>query len=591
MKELEYPFDSDNILKKKRSLKKELLKKEGLIKKRIAILCGSTVGDLQDIIELFLLNQGILPIFWQGQYDRLYEEALFPPDELKNFSPDLIYIHTSVRNIKDFPELSDRSEDIKHKVDSVINYYGQIWQSLNQQFHCPIIQNNFEELPYRVLGNADAWYNGGGIRYINQLNMAIAGEIEQCDYVFLNDLHYQASWFGLEQWFDQSIWYAYKYPFSLKAIPLVAFNIANIIKSLYGKNKKALVLDLDNTLWGGVIGDVGVDNIKLGIETPKGMAFSEFQSYIKKLSKLGIALNICSKNEKEIAKTGFDHPASILKYDDFIIPKINWDNKDANIELIAKELNILPESIVFLDDNPAERELVEKSIPGISVPKLLAPEKYLQVLDKSGFFEVTTLSNDDKKRNEYYKANIERQQLLVQFKDYTEYLTSLEMTTHMAPFGPSNIERIVQLINKTNQFNLTTKRYSMEDVKEYLKNRNITLCADLQDKFGDNGIVSCLMGKIKDDELHIDLWIMSCRVFKRNLEYAVFDTLIKKCLEFNIKKIYGYYFKTAKNHLVESFYEQLGFSVCEKDDSHGIFEFTVSKEYENKNLVMEVNYE
>lgn len=591
MKELEYPFDAKKILRHRKQIKKNFNTEKGYLTKKVAILSGSTVGEFQNILELFLLNNGIKPIFWQGQYNRYYEESVFENAELLNFQPDIVYLHTSIKNITQFPNGTEDEKTVDEMLENEYGKYVQIWESLLQKLKCPIIQNNFEALPYRLLGNADFYQVNGNINYVNKLNMKFAEAALHYNNLFINDLNYEASFFGLNRWFDQNNWYLYKYPFSLEAIPLVAFNISNIIKSLFGKNKKLLILDLDNTLWGGVIGEVGAENIKIGIETAEGMAYTDFQNYIKALSQNGIMLSVCSKNDFSIAKEGFSNPACILSLDDFLSFKANWKNKDENIKEIIKEINIMPDSAVFIDDNPSERALIKQTLPEVSVLDIDSPSEYVDFLDKQGFFETTLISQDDKKRNEYYKANIKRENLKSSYTDYQEYLKSLSMKLSINDIKPDNIERVVQLINKTNQFNLTTYRYTYDDVLTYIKDNTINIVGKLSDKFGENGIITCMMASIKNDMAYIDLWIMSCRVFKRDLEKAIFDVLVSKCKEKNIKVIRGFYFKTKKNAFVEHLYEDLGFEVIEQDNEHGIYEYTIENDYKNLNTVMEVSYE
>lgn len=590
--ELLYPFDSAYILQRKKALKRQLLEEnDNWLEKKIAILSGSTVGEMKNILELFLLNQGIRPVFYEGQYNRFYEEVMFEMDGLVDFAPDMVYIHTSNKNIISYPEIAEPSNQIKMRIEETYGRFEQVWEKIRAVLHCPVIQNNFEMLSYRVLGNRDAYEESGAQCYIRRLNELFYQYAAEHTDFYINDLNYEASCFGLDAWADNSMWYMYKYPFALDAIPLVAHNISNIIKSVYGKNKKALALDLDNTLWGGVIGDDGVENIRLGIETPEGMAFSEFQKYIKNLAQMGILLNICSKNEEETAKGGFSHGSSELREEDFIIIKANWQNKDENIHALAYELNIGEDAIVFVDDNPVERGLVKENCKA-AVPELGAPETYLKRLDRSGFFECTVLSEDDKKRSEYYRTNAVRQQAAETFTDYKKYLEELQMASHIDSFRVGNIQRVTQLINKTNQFNLTTKRYTQEEVEQYASRKDtITLCGDLIDKYGDNGIVTALMASADTEDsqvIQIDLWIMSCRVLKRDLEQAVFDELVFTCQNRGVKKIRGFYFKTRKNSLVENLYEQLGFCLKEKDDGHSVWEYDIPVTYEPINTVMEI---
>ncbi|MCR4636538.1 MAG: HAD-IIIC family phosphatase [Butyrivibrio sp.] len=596
MQELEYPFDGNYIMKKSKSLKKTLLA-DGTkrITKKIAVLGGSTTHDIIRILELFLLNYGIEPIFYESEYGQYYQDAFFPGEDLSNFKPDIIYIHTSNRNIKEYPTLEDSDEVVETKLNSTFRHFESVWQKLNQTYHCPIIQNNFEAPFFRLLGNRDVYDIHGRLSFINRLNEKFSEYARKCSAegtsFFINDINYLSSCYGLDEWSDPMAWHMYKYALCIPAIPTLSYNIANIIKSIFGKNKKGLVLDLDNTLWGGVIGDDGVDGIEIGQETNLGQVYLEFQDYIKMQKDLGIVLTVDSKNERENALAGLNHPAGKLKEDDFVLIKANWDPKSENLKAIAAELNVLPESLVFVDDNPAEREIVKKQLPGTRTPEMDSPEHYIRILDHSGFFEATLISEDDKKRNEMYKANIQRASLEESFSDYGEYLKSLEMTADIAPFEKMYMPRIAQLTNKSNQFNLTTKRYTQDDIEQAAADQaNITLYGRLKDKFGDNGIVSLVIGNIRDNsdtcdkELHIDLWLMSCRVLKRDMEFAMMDALVAKAKEKGIKTIYGYYYPTAKNKMVKDFYLLQGFEKDgEDEEGNATFSFRIPDVYENKN--------
>ncbi len=382
----------------------------------------------------------------------------------------------------------------------------------------------------------------------------------------------------------------YKYALSMEAIPTLSHNLSNIIKSVYGKNKKALALDLDNTLWGGIVGDDGVENLEIGPETSMGQVYSEFQSYIKLQKDIGVILNVVSKNDHENAIAGLKHPDSILSPDDFIEIKANWDPKSKNLEEMAKELNLLPESFVFVDDNPAEREIVSKQVGCVS-PEIGSVEDYIRIIDRSGFFEVTELSADDRKRNEMYKENAVRLKFEQSFSDYGEYLESLEMKGTIRGFEPIYLDRIAQLTNKSNQFNLTTKRYTRAEIEEVKESPDyIDLYGKLEDKFGDNGVVSVVIGKIFEDVLNMELWIMSCRVLKRDMEFAMMDELVRQASLKGIKKIFGYYYPTAKNNMVKNFYEQMGFSFVSEDEDHNtVWCFEVRDDYKAQNRWISVN--
>lgn len=589
---LEYPFDCDYIIKKKRSIKRQLLKEiqeTKTIKKKIAILGGSTTKDIKDCLELFLLNEGIESIFYESEYNQYFQDAMFPNSELEKFDPDIIYIHTSNRNISDFPEITDSIETIEEKLNKLYLHFEGIWERLRKLYACPIIQNNMELPYYRIMGNKEASDFRGRINFIERINEKFYTYAREHENFYINDIHYLSACYGLDQWSDPFYWHMYKYALCVPAIPVLASNIAHLIKAIYGKNKKAFVLDLDNTLWGGVIGDDGVELLEIGQETSLGQAYHEFQKYIKAQKDMGVLLNICSKNEEENAVAGLNHPDSILKPEDFIVIKANWKPKSQNLAEIAEELNLLPESLVFVDDNPAEREIVKQQMEMVAVPDISTVEYYIKEIDRHGYFEITNLSADDLERNQMYKANAERAKIRASFENYTEYLLSLKMNAVIRSFKIVYLSRIAQLTNKSNQFNLTTKRYSQIEIERIARDESyITLYGKLEDKFGDNGIVSIVIGKIKENICHIDLWLMSCRVLKREMEFAMMDEFVRKCRQnkHKIKEIKGYYYPTAKNKMVENFYELQGF-IKESEDIEGNTVWRLAIEnYENKNHVI-----
>ncbi len=588
---LEYPFDGTYILQKKRSIKRELIANGNFINKKIAIMSGSTVGDIKNILELFLLKNGIMPEFYIGGYALYYENIVFDEGELASFSPDIIYIHTSGQNITQRPTPTDSADDVAQKLNDTFAHFSAVWGAA-KKFGCPVIQNNFELPFYRVMGNADATAPQGFVNFTNKLNAKFAQYAEENDNFFINDIHYLSAMCGIEKWFSPTTWYAYKYCVDTPHIATLCHSVSNIIKSIFGKNKKCAVLDLDNTLWGGIIGDDGPQGIALGNETPTGMAYSEFQQYLKQLSSTGVLLSVCSKNEEKNALEGFERDDSVLRRDDFTSFKANWEPKHLNIAEIAKEINIGLDSLVFIDDNPAEREIVRSELGEVAVPEVSAVEMYISAIDKAGYFEVTSLSEDDKRRGEMYKQNSQRAALQQTFGDYSDYLRSLNQTADIGSFTAEHAERITQLINKTNQFNLTTRRYTAAEVSTIIgSNDYITLYGRLVDKFGDNGIVTAVIAKINGAEANIDLWIMSCRTFKRHLEFAMFDTLVELCKTKGVKRINGQYIPTQKNLLVNDFYGKISFDLLSEDDSgKKLFSFTAFDNYKNLNEVIEITH-
>lgn len=569
MKELEYPFDSAYIMKKRRSLKKALLADgSARVKKKIAVLGGSTTNDIVTVMELFLLNNGIEPTFYQSEYAQYWQDAMFPGEELASFEPDIVFIHTTNRNITAYPQITDSRDDVLALLGSEFERFKKMWEAVSARFKCPIIQNNFELPLFRLMGNKDSSDYRGRERFISRLNEMFYDYADTTPNFYINDINYISASYGLDEWSNPLFWNMYKYALCFDAIPDFAFNTANIIKSVFGKNKKALALDLDNTLWGGVVGDDGVEHIQIGQETGVSQSYYEFQSYLKAQRQLGVMLTVCSKNDEENAIAGLEHPEGALKPDDFIIIKANWENKDRNIADTAAQLNILPDSIVFVDDNPAERAIVRAQLPGVAVPEMDGVENYIKTLDRSGFFDITTFSDDDLKRNDMYKANVERAAQQAAFENYEDYLLSLDMDAVIDDFTPMYIERITQLSNKSNQFNVTTKRYTTAEMEAvFASGEYIRLYGKLIDKFGDNGVVSVVIGKKDGETLNMELWLMSCRVLKRDMEFAMLDTLVKKCREQGIKTIKGYYYPTAKNKMVKELYGTFGFDKISEDET------------------------
>ncbi len=586
-----YPFDPQYLVRNKRAIKRELKGREGLIKKRIALLSGTTIGEIKGILELFLLDNGIEPEFFTGEYGRFYEDVVFDDggaDSLSAFKPDVIYIHTSVHNLREMPRAGEGEDACSAALDAAFERFCRVW-SAAERYHCPVIQDNFEYPAVRVMGNFEAVSPSGKVRFVRKLNERIADYAYTHSGFYVNDLNYLSARYGVDRFCDPTFYSAYKYSVSPDCVPILCHSVASIVKSLFGKNKKALMLDLDNTLWKGVIGDDGVEGIKLGIELPEGMAYSELQGYAKELSGVGVVLGVCSKNEEDAAKSGFTHPSSVLKAEDFSTFKANWDPKPLNLKRSAEDLNLGVDSFVFVDDNPAEREIVRGAGLGVETPEIDCPETYARTVADAGYFEITSLSADDLKRAEMYRENSLRAQQQAAFSDYGDYLRSLEMKGYIEPFSEGALERITQLANKTNQFNLTTRRYTEDEMRERMNDPSVVaISGRLIDKFGDNGIVSELIATPDGDALDIELWIMSCRVFKRGLEDAMFDELVRAAKALGIKRLTGRYLKTAKNAVVSGLYGTMGFTETSRDGDDTFWEYHIPGDYRSRNEYIEV---
>ena len=560
-----YPYDKDLLMRKQKSIRRELLVRTDVdyIDKRIAVLCGSTVDDIKNILELFLLDAGIRPQFYQSEYNKFYEDAVFGNAELDEFQPDIIIVFTSMVNIIERPALGDGYDEVKEKLRMEMGRFTRIWEELTKKFPAAVIIQNNMDLSYETgLGSLDAAEHYGLTRFIESLNRDFADYAVSHENFFLHDLHGLAARIGLLKWHDRFQYYAYKLAMNYDVIPEVSLGLAKIIKGFLGKNKKCLVLDLDNTLWGGIIGDDGMEHIEIGHETPTAEAYTAFQEYVLKLKERGVILAVCSKNEEDIAKSGFNHPDSVLHVEDFVSFHANWKPKNINLRIIAEEINIGTDSLVFIDDNPAERQLVRDTMPEVAVPEVDPVDvfSYIRAIEGAGFFEPVTISEDDRKRNESYRGNIQRRSLEESMQTYDDFLQSLEMEAEIDDFRSVYYDRIAQLTNKSNQFNLTTRRYTRADIEQMANDQHyITLYGRLRDKFGDNGLISVVIGEKIDDSLHIRLWLMSCRVLKRGMEQMMLDALAARAAADGCKELIGYYYKTAKNKMVSDLYAVFGF--------------------------------
>jgi FkbH-like protein len=562
LKTLRYPVSLAEILRKRQALKKELLKQTNLVPTRIAILGGSTTTEIKSMLELFLLGHGIEPTFYESGYNRYLEDVEFENPDLWNFKPSIVFIHTTWHNISEFPPLMEGESEVEERVRREMARFESLWEKIHTGLGALVIQNNFDLPRLRPLGNLEGSESFGRVNFVMRLNAEFANYARKHSRFLINDIHYLSAQVGQAAWFRNSYWYNFHMALSPTGTLALAQNLAAIVKAVYGKSKKCLVLDLDNTLWGGVIGDDGLQNIILGKDHAMGEVFLDFQRYVKNLQQRGILLAVCSKNDVDNSKEGFSHPDSILKLEDFSVFKANWNPKPENIREIAAELNVGLDSMVFVDDNPAERALVEEQLPEVAVPNVGTDvSAFAEILEHERYFEVDKVVQDDLSRSAYYSSNAERSSAQARFSNYGEYLTSLEMTAEIAPFAPVYLERIAQLINKTNQFNLTTKRYTSGEVETIAQDSAfVTLYGRLTDKFGDNGLVSVLIGKVLDQTLEVDLWLMSCRVLKREMEFAMFDALVERCQTLGIRKIVGVYIPSKKNGLVAGHYASLGFS-------------------------------
>lgn len=566
---LSYPFDVALLGRKRRSLVAELAKRPMAADVRVALLGGSTTSSLKDFLELFLLDAGLRPTFYESEYNKFEEDVLLDDAALVAFAPQIAVVHTTWMNARG-PAGQESEQASDERAKQELARFEAIWAKL-ASLGCTIIQNNFDFPLERSLGHLDGTSESGLSHFLRRMNLEFARAAKRHPRLLINDIAYLSALVGLDRWHDRSYWYSYKLAVSPAATVTLAHNVAALIRAVFGRTRKCLVLDLDNTMWGGVIGDDGLGGIRLGKETPQGEAFTAFQAYCLELKKRGVLLAVCSKNEPANAQEGFTHPDSVLKLEDFAAFKASWNPKHDAIVEISHELNIGLDSFVFVDDNPVEREIVSAQLPMVAVPDVGSdPSRYIELLDRQLYFEPLGISADDVKRTEMYASNVQRNLALATFATYGDFLDSLLMRAEIGPFSTTYIDRIAQLTNKSNQFNLTTRRYTAAEMEAMRQDPKwVTLYGRLADKFGDNGLITVVAGKVEDDTLRIDLWLMSCRVLKRDMELAMLDELVLQAKTLGLRYLRGEYFKTAKNGMVADHYDKLGFEVVARDDKSG----------------------
>lgn len=535
--------------------------KSKLIPKKIAVLASYTTHHLISVLKIFLYQRGISPVFYEGEYDGIAMELMNSDSELYDFKPDIILLLTYNTDIKNYPRLFASDTEIECWVKGKVDYYKKLWEYTSSIPACQVFQTLFVSPVYRPLGNMEANYLFSPANCLKSLNLELISQ--KPANVNIIDLEYLASYFGKRRWFDDANYYMSKQGFSFDAFGLVCNAISHIFGSLTGNLKKCLALDLDNTLWGGVIGDDGLEGININPGDAVGESFLAFQQYIKKLKDRGVILAVCSKNDEKIAKLPFqNHPDMILSLEDIACFVANWNDKPANLREIANQLNIGIDSIVFFDDNPFERDIVRQFIPEVEVIDVPEdPALFVDALDKAMCFEWNQLTEEDLSRSDSYATDRKRTELCSHIIDYNSYLQALNMKANIGNVTSMELARFTQLINKSNQFNLRTKRYAEAAISQMMeRNGNYKLLhISLEDKFGKYGIISCIIIKKIEKIAFIDTWVMSCRVLKRGVENASFNAICDIARNWNCNWVVGEYLPTKKNQMVSGLYPELGF--------------------------------
>jgi len=579
---------ASELIKKARKYEKEAkLNPPSQTTIRIAVLGSFSIQYYVKTLRYNLHQCGIEADFYEGEYNGITMDVFDDESNFYKFCPNVVVVLPYYADVKTFPTLFDSDEVISEKVKSQLEYYHKVWDKIHEKLSCHILQSNIVIPNERQLGNLEDKYSFSRRRFLKKINEGLFNTAKE--YVTILDLESLADGVGKNNWFDKPSYYLTKTGFRLDYLPEVIDLSTSLILALSGKTKKCLVLDLDNTLWGGVVGDEGWEGIQIDPNNAVGEAYRAFQSYILLLKERGVILAVCSKNDEAIAKEPFEkNDNMILKLSDIACFVANWEDKAGNIRRIAAELNIGTDSLVFFDDNPAEREIVRTYLPEVEVIETPTdPAEYVTALDEAFPFEWLQITKEDVSRSSSYTENKKREELLTSFVDYDEYLKALQMKGKVALLETNDVARFSQLINKSNQFNLRTQRYSEGEITEFMHDNNCRcLYAKLKDMFSEYGIISCVILRIKGNECFIDTWVMSCRVLKRGVEYLMFKRVLDIAKEVGCDCIKAEYLKTKKNAMVSKFYDELGFTLTSMNGNSSEYILTELK-YEKEIFITE----
>jgi FkbH-like protein len=529
---------------------------------RLAILGSSTMAHLHSGIRMGGMRRNLSITIHEAAYGQ-YRQALADPAELKAFQPTAILFALDAYHLAAGVEPSMSLAETDAALEAAAERIRQCWR-LAKTFDAAIIQTIPLPVHAGLAGNNEHRLVGSPRTFISRLSDRLRrmADDEQVDVLSLD---VRATADGLTAWHDPDLWHQAKMEVAPSIAPTYGDCLARLLAAQVGVSRKCLVLDLDNTLWGGAVGDLGIDGIELGQGSATGEAFTAVQAYSRALSQRGVILAVCSKNDEHNAVDAFDrHPEMVLRRSDITCFVANWNDKASNLRRIAKELNIGLDALVFLDDNPFERELVRRELPMVAVPEISDdPSTYPRLLEKAGYFETTHITEDDLRRGEQYRQSAERTRLSETATDLESYLSSLNSRLTWRSFDRLGLSRIVQLANKTNQFNLTTRRYSEADIISIMEDqRSFGLQLRLADRFGDNGTIAAVIGRLQPSgEIFIESWLMSCRVLGRGVETATLQLVVDQARRLGAARIIGEYRPTAKNGMVRDLYARLGFNL------------------------------
>ncbi|MFM7021707.1 MAG: HAD-IIIC family phosphatase [Flavobacteriales bacterium] len=542
----------------RKNLKKDFSQLKAI---KLAVLGDSATQFLIQALRGTGYEHGFDLQIWEADFNQIERQVYDLQSELYEFQPDVVLVfqssHKLLGKFNKLP-MEARTSLASSAMDSISGIYETLARNLNSK----VIFYNYTEIDDAVFGNYANKSASSFLFQLRKLNYQLMEFAAQHPGFYVCDISAIQNQVGKSALFHTSVYINTEMVLSLDVLPAVASRTLDLISALNGKFKKCVILDLDNTTWGGIIGDDGIENIQVG-SLGIGKAFSEFQYWIKKLKDRGVIIAVCSKNTDSVAREPFEkHPEMVLRMDDIAVFIANWENKADNIRQIQQILNIGFDSMVFLDDNPFERNLVRENIPGICVPELPEdPADYLEFLYSQNLFETVSFSGEDAERTKLYQIEAQRSSLQQKFTNEDDFLKSLSMCSLIEPFNKFNSPRVAQLSQRSNQFNLRTVRYTDANIEKLAASpEHFTFSFTLEDKFGDNGLI-CVMilQKKSNEELFIDTWFMSCRVLKRGMENFVLNTIVDFANENGFSKLTGEYIPTAKNEMVKDHYLNLGF--------------------------------
>jgi FkbH-like protein len=578
----------NNYIREFKKLKKDEIESYNKIK--IAVLSSFTTKGIMEILTVKCLEININAKIYECKYGQYMQEILKSDSELYKFSPDLIILFIDLQSllgdmyfIPNGMDSNERKKMIDDKFNSVVNLLTIIKSKLNSK----IILHNFEVPIYSPLGILDEKQDLGFIESIEELNKKLRNNYKKDSQVYVFNYDMFSSKLGKQNLLDNKMYYLADMKLKLNYIPNLCDEYIKYIKPILSMSKKCIVLDLDNTLWGGIIGESDVNSIKLG-PTPEGRPFYEFQKYLSALNKRGVILAINSKNNYEDAMEVIENnPYMILKENDFASIKINWNNKVQNLREIAKEINIGLDSIVFIDDDRFNVEMIRNVLPEVKAICLPEdPALYVDTLKELDDFNILQLTDEDLKKKEQYYYQRKRNELKSQFLNIDDYLKALQMVVDIHINDYKNIARISQLTQKTNQFNLTTKRYFDEDIKNFMNDgKHMVLSFEVKDKFADNGIVGIAILNKEKDKWIIDTLLLSCRVIGRRIEDVMMDTIIKLAKEKHVKSIIGEFILSKKNKSVEDLYDKFNFVKVYESQNEKKWTYDHSKKFDVPNYI------